>query len=120
VAAVVWSDVTAIDAALSTVASGAQTMLLASANALAAGQFDGVDGPDYKLARVYYAAHHGRRLLEATSAPGAVTSESVGDMSTSYAAPSGGGSDRELATTRWGLAYLALTRRGPGRFGGAG
>jgi hypothetical protein len=47
-----------------------------------------VDGPRFKLARVYYAAHRGRLAFEAASgAAGPVTSETIGGMSVVYAAP---------------------------------
>lgn len=112
-AAIAWSDVTAIDAALSAVAAGAQTMFLAEANALVASVFDGVDGPRYKLARVYLAAHRGRQSLEAASgAAGPVTSKTIGGMSKSYAAPNSGDSD-DLDLTRWGRAYRDLCQSSP-------
>jgi hypothetical protein len=113
VADIAWSDVTAVDAALSAVSAGAQTMFLAEANALYASAFDGTSGPRYKLARVYLAAHRGRVSLESASgAAGPVVSKTIGGMSKTYAAPTSGDSD-DLDLTRWGRAYRDLCRTSP-------
>jgi hypothetical protein len=113
VADVAWSDVTAIDAALSAVAAGAQTMFLAEANALRPGAFDGTAGPRFFSARVYYAAHRGRLAFEAASgAAGPVTSESIGGMSVGYAAPASATPD-DFDMTRWGRAYRDMCRNSP-------
>ena len=42
---------------------------------------------------------------------GAVTSETVGSVSRSYAAPAGGASSLDLEATRYGRMYLALRRQ---------
>lgn len=110
---IVWGDVTAVDAALSAVSAGAQTMFLAEANALRPAAFDGTTGPRFFSVRVYYAAHRGRLSLEAASgAAGPVISKSIGGMSKAYAAPSSSDpSDFEM--TRWGRAYLDMCRTSP-------
>lgn len=114
---VVWPDVVALDSSLSAVEPWAQTLFLDEANALNADAFDGANGPRFRLARVFLAAHRGRRLLDVANSGGAagpVTSEDVGGMSTTYAAPAAGstaGGDFEL--TAWGQQYAELCRSSP-------
>jgi hypothetical protein len=117
---IAWADVTAVDAALSAVPVAAQSMYLAEANALAPASFDGDDGPKFKLARVYLAAHRGRRQLDVAGggAAGPVASESLGGMSVTYAAPVATETDSDLAMSVWGQAYARLCRNSIGRIGG--
>jgi type II secretory pathway pseudopilin PulG len=113
---IAWSDVTAIDAALSAVAVAAQDMFLDEANALRPTAFDGTAGPRFKLARALLAAHRGRRWVDtaASGAAGPVTSEDVGGMATSYAAPSGSSSGPDdFHMTAWGQQYAAMCRNSP-------
>lgn len=111
---IVWGDVTAVDAALSAVSAGAQTMILASANALRPSAFDGAAGPKFFEARAYYAAHRGRRWVDTagSGAAGPIASESIGGMSAAYVAPAT--SDGDFAMTAWGQQYLSIVRSSPG------
>ena len=113
---VIWADVVAVDPGVATLDSWAQRLYLAEANALNPNAFDGVDGPRFKLARVFLAAHRGRRGIDvaATGAAGPVTSESLGGMAVSYATPatSGSGLD-DFGLTAWGQQYQALCRTSP-------
>lgn len=120
VADVAWPDVVAIDADLASIGTWAQDLYLAEANALNASAFDGEDGVRFRSARIFYAAHRGRRQLDVGSGVvGAVTAETIGRMSTSYAAPGAAAGADDFDTTRWGMAYLSLVRGSPAaRLGG--
>lgn len=114
----VWADVTALDAALSAVSSGAQTMILAVANeSVDPAVFGGSTSGPYLLARAALAAHLGRAALpgDAGSA-GAVASKSVGGLAKSYfqAAAS---DTTGLGETRWGRTFMTLCRNSAARAG---
>lgn len=109
-AAITWANVVDFDAALSVVHINVQTAILAYVNTfINVAVFDGEEGADTRLARIYYAAHQGRGTLPgAGAAGGAVTSESGGDgLSVSYAVAA---STDELSESAWGRKYLALAR----------
>jgi hypothetical protein len=62
------------------------------------------------LAGAYLAAHLAT-VTTRRGANGAVASESVGDVSRTYAAPRGAGGEGELDSTPYGQAYRDLIRR---------
>jgi len=108
-AAIIWTDVTAFAADLSTVAAGAQTKILAYVNErFAVAELGGETSVDLHMARVFLAAH-----LATTTATGSggvagpVTSESAGSLSRSYGmlASTGG-----LGTTGFGVQLKDLLR----------
>ena len=107
-----WSDVTAIAPEMSTVSSGAQTMILAYVNnVLNVSEFGGESAPTLKLARVYLAAHRGAASLGGGGA-GPITSESMGGLSRSYGA--GVTTDR-LDSSPYGREYLSLVNMSSAR-----
>lgn len=67
--------------------------------------FDGESGPKTRLARIYLAAHMGTKMPQF----GAVSSESAGGLSRSYAVPPV--TNDGLGTTVWGREYLGLVNR---------
>lgn len=113
-AAIDWDDVIAFDSSLTSVDDAAQDDILNHVNAhFDVGALDGEDGPDTRLARIYLAAHHGLGAVPGTgnSGGGAVTSESGGGLSVSYAVDSASSSNTTaLGETVWGRKYLAITR----------
>lgn len=122
-AAIIWTDVTAVAPALSTLAVGAQTDILAYVNeeALDSGCLGGDDGFTYRLARIYLAAHFGTISQAASLANGAegVNSETSGGNSITYG---NGNYERNylvigdrMASTPYGSAYLNLIRSSPYR-----
>jgi hypothetical protein len=113
VSAITWPDVTGhtSDTALTGVPGGAQTAILNYVNAFINTRlFDGEDGYDTKLARIYLAGHMGLGSLPgATSSGGAIVSESGGDgVSVAYAVPAN--PLDSASETAWGRRYLALAR----------
>lgn len=113
-AAIIWTDVTGFtaDTTLATVPAGAQTAILAYVNAfINIALFDGEEGYDTKLARIYLAGHMGLGSVPGSmTGGGAVTSESGGDgLSVSYSVSAQAAFD-SLAETAWGRRYLALAR----------
>lgn len=112
-ASIVWADVLAHAPELSTVASGAQADLLAHVNAsIAVDDFDGEDGPNTKLARIYQAAHLATLAgFAASGASGPVASESAGGLAVSYAAALGVASYSDLSATAYGKALRGMIRR---------
>lgn len=115
-AAITWSDVSLLAPELSTVAAGAQTLILAYVNDVHdvdAIDGDGEDGYRTKLARIYLAAHLATKIGTGAGGAGAVTSESVGGLSRSYAVAASSGA--ELETTGYGTAYLGILNRSPVR-----
>lgn len=113
---VIWADVAAVDSGVATIEPWAQRLFLAEANALNPAAFDGEAGPRFKLARIFLAAHRGRRVVDvgASGAAGPVASESLGGMAVTYATPAGGGVGLEdFNLTAWGQQYLALCRTSP-------
>lgn len=115
-AAITWAHVVDHYPALSTIDADAQTDILAHVNeAIVVKLLGGESSPRLKLARVHLAAYFA--LLSKTAASGAagpVVSESVGDVSRTYANPYSFGSVR-AGTNVAGDAYLALVRTSPAR-----
>lgn len=121
--AVSWSDVTALAPGVAAVPSGTQTVILAAVSAQLANADYWPSTALYELAQKYLAAHMGSLYLRSNgggdTAGGAVTSESVGDVSVSYATvPAGDAARAWYALTPWGVALEALRlrsvmRRGP-------
>jgi hypothetical protein len=113
-----WSNVTGIVAPeLTSVALAAQTAILAYVNGTVdcdAIDADGEDGPTALLARAYLAAHIATTIGVGASGAGAVTSESIGGLSRSYAVAAAVGDDA-LKTTGYGVAYLGMINRSPVR-----
>jgi hypothetical protein len=113
-AAITWSDVVNHAAELASVDAEAQTDILSHVNtALSVSAFEGEDAPKLKLARIYLAAHFAAPTLNGVSAPGPagpLTSETLDNVSRSYAAPSFSMSSSDLSTTSHGRAYLQLVR----------
>lgn len=112
-AAIAWSDVTAIAAALSTASAGLQAMVLAYVNGdgVNVDAFDGEDGEVTKLARATLAAHLGS-TFSFGAAGGPLSSQSAGGLSRAFSTWSG--SRSALAITRYGQTFLALARAGAG------
>lgn len=106
---ILWADVVAIAADLDDVDLAAQTDILAYVNALPYSPYGSDTAWSYRLARIYLAAHLGSGALPgASTAAGSVTSETVGPITTQYAATQ---STREaLEATSYGRQYLSLVR----------
>jgi hypothetical protein len=114
VADIAWSDVTDLQANLSTVAAGAQMIILAYVNDdLNPAAFGGEDSATFVLARAYLAAHLGE-LTRRNGTSGNVSSETYGRTSVSI---SYGASDDGLKLTSWGSAYAELLLASPLRMG---
>lgn len=115
-AAIVWTDVTALAPELSSVSVAGQTMILAHVNvALDVAMFGGEDHAKTKIARVFLAAYFGSTSISgASGASGPVLSESAGGLSRSYAnlmTTGGSGLDRN----GYGQMYRELVRVSPAR-----
>jgi hypothetical protein len=112
VAAIVWTDVTALAPELGTTAAQTQTDVLAFVNAaLAVSLYDGEGGPRTRLSRIYLAAH--LATMPRLGAGGALVGESAGGLSRQYAAPM---TRSNLGKTSYGVAFLSLSppaARGP-------
>jgi hypothetical protein len=110
---ITWSAVVAIAPELASVALATQTAILGAVEVqLAAGQW----GTRYDLACTYLAAHLGAvSLAGAQGAAGPVTSESVGSVSRSYAAPVVASSN--AGSTAYGREYERLKKQLVGRIG---
>lgn len=95
---------------LASVDIGQQTDLLAWVNAGFSHVFDGEDGPKTRLARIYVAAHFASLPGSGDQrAGGAVTSETRGGLSRSYAPPpTASGGDDTWSDTQWGRRYKQL------------
>jgi len=114
VADVTWADVTALQANLSTVSAGAQTIILRHVNEdLNPSAFGGEGSAGYHLARCCLASHLGE--IQRRNGQHAVASESIG---TSAIAITYGTSDHGLKQTAWGAQYADLLRSSPLRIGG--
>lgn len=114
---IVWDDVVALQANLSTIASAAQDLILAYVNtSLNPSAFGGEDSARYELARIYLAAHLG----ELTRRNGAqnVSAEAIDvrGIQLQYAAINAGGNAHY--ETSWGAQYATLVRQSPLRIGG--
>jgi Protein of unknown function (DUF4054) len=105
--AIAWSDVAAAtdnDPIITAFASGGQTLILAVVNkALNVSLYDGEDGDITKLARCFLAAHMAASAKLGVT--GAVTSESEGGISRSYAVPTG---KSAYFTTSYGRLFWQL------------
>jgi hypothetical protein len=110
--AITWADVEDLAPALSAVGADSQTAILAIvAVRVVASRW----GANYTEAASYLAAHIGTLTLRAATAAGTgsgpITSETVGPISRSYAAPTSAmASDSSLHLTPWGLAYREACR----------
>lgn len=105
-----WADVLLVDKSLHCVPVSVQTDILAD---VAAQLSETNLGIKYDLACKYLAAHMATLfLIEDSEMPsGLITSESVGRVSRSYAAPQGlSASDPWLSSTKHGLAYARIVR----------
>lgn len=108
-----WSDVTALQANLSSVDSAAQMIILAHVNEdLNPAAFGGDGSARYHLVRCTLAAHMGE--LERRNGERAVTGKTI---STSAMTLQFATSDEGLALTNWGSAYKGFLLASPLRFG---
>lgn len=114
-AAIVWADVFAGATELTTLAATDQTLILAYVNARFVPGVGDESSTAVKTARVYLARHMGTAGLTG-GAGGAVTSESEGGLSRSYAVMSSG-SASEWGQTVWGQMLTSLLRCSPARAG---
>ena len=106
-----WDMVIALAPELTTgVTEDAQDMILAHVNAdLDASMFDGEDGPTFRLARIWLAAHLATAGASGSGgATGPVTSESVGGMSVSYGTLAT--TAAAIGTSTYGRLYLELVQ----------
>lgn len=116
-AAVLWQDVVALQANLSTVPAAAQMILLAYVNEeLAPEAFGGESSARYHLARVYLAAHFGE--LSRRNGAQDVSSETISRSSITLSY--GGTTDDGLAQTSWGRQYADFLAMSPLRLGLSG
>jgi hypothetical protein len=101
---IAWADVTAIAPELTStaVATATQTIILAMVNER---MVDGDAWGDYADDGRRYLAAHMATVSGAGAGAGAVTSESIGPLSRSYAAVDG-----DLGTTKYGVFYRTLLR----------
>lgn len=114
--AIAWSDVTAVDSALSSVSAGYQTQILAYVNGdgVAEDKLDGEDGTTTKLARTLLAAHMGVMSLRgAAGGTGQITGMSEGGVSISYAQPGFATLADDLKSTPHGVMFSTLINRAP-------
>jgi hypothetical protein len=107
--AITWTDVTNLDASLSTVPVAAQTAIIADTYAILSAERWGTR---LDLAVKYLAAHTGALLIRGGGAgpAGPVTAEALGDASRSYASWSVSGALGDLELTSWGLRFKLLLR----------
>lgn len=102
---IAWGDVTAVASELSSLAAASQTYILDLVNNRMVD--DDAWGEYADDGRAYLAAHLGTIANGGGSGSGAVTSETIGPLSRSYATPS---DDGDLATTKYGRFYMTLMR----------
>lgn len=110
-AAIDWDMVVLLASDMSAVDEDAQTEILAYVNAhYDADIFNGgEDGAECKMARIHLAIHRGYGSLPgAASSPGAVTAETGGGLSVTYAVPEGWDLD-DLKTSAAGRFVLSIT-----------
>lgn len=116
-ASIIWADVIAHAAELSSAHIVVRTDALAFANArVSSANHDGEDGPTTRLARIYLAAHYVASNPSFGGGAGPVTSESEGGLSRSYAVASSTAWDA-LGSTAWGRKFSALGRGSRARAG---
>lgn len=104
--AIQWFDVVAVCPRLSTAPAGTQTALLNMVNSVLISDEIWGDAALANLGRQYLAAHLGTLAFNAGG--GAVTDETVGQLSRSYATPLG--LKGSLGLTSYGAEYTRLTR----------
>ncbi len=116
-----WDDVVALAPALEDLEEAAQDLILEHVALLV--------GPKkwgrlQDMGQIYLAAHLGTLVLRSSAAGGSqavgpVQSESVGDVSRTYAVlgASGGGLGASIGSTDWGREYRTLLTLLPSRFG---
>lgn len=113
-APIAWSDVVAYSSALAAADPIVQADILELVNASFASLpsvFDGEDGGKTRLARIYIALHFASLPGAGEQRPaGAVTSETRGGLSRSYAPPASGSGSETWNDTQWGRRYLQLLR----------
>jgi hypothetical protein len=116
VADVLWQDIVALQANLSTVSAAAQMIILAYVNEdLEPDVFGGEDSPRYHLARCYLAAHLGGVAL--ANGGMSVSSQTIGTTSITIAFAAVNSAGEALFQTSWGLQYAALLQMSPLRLG---
>lgn len=111
--ATTWADVEALAPQLSTVAAGAQTLILGYVNAVLDTASDAWgDAEVSALAGALLAAHFGALAAAQSSsgASGPVTSMSLGQASKSFAVPSLSMDAGALGATAYGAQYLELAK----------
>lgn len=118
-AAITWANVVDFEALVSSVPVNAQNAILAYVNEhVNINAFDGEEGSDTRLARIFLAAHLGLGAVPGIGGGvggGPVASISGGDgLAVSYAVPMTSANDGDLAGTTWGRKYQSLVRRTPG------
>jgi len=118
--ALTWTDVTTLIPSMSTVDVLAQAVILAFVDDFMSTDSDAwgeVDTPLYNMGAVLLCAHFAATLPIADNASGAsggaVTGQSLGDASISFAAPTFTVSDGAFDSTIYGRQYLALARTLP-------
>jgi len=124
-AAILWSDVVALDAELAGVSAAAQALFLAWANEeLEVSNFRlGEIDPKLKLARAFLAAHFGRLWFDNADddgTAGPIKSKTITSDSMTVTYGNDGSSattEESLASTEWGNAYLFVMRAQPTRAG---
>jgi hypothetical protein len=114
-AAIAWSDVTAMAPELASVAIGSGTDIVNFVNvAFDPDNLGGEDGPKLRYTRLNLAAHLGALILLGSTG-GTVTSESIGGLSRSYAAPNL--QALALERTSYGQAVTYMIATSPARCG---
>lgn len=115
---VVWQDVVALQANLSTVSPAAQMIFLAHVNEdLEPSAFGGEDSARYHLARVYLAAHLGELERRRGGVSGQVQSKTIGTSSISIAYAAAMSTGEVLLTTSWGGMFADMLATSPLRLG---
>lgn len=113
-AAIIWSDVTTLDASLSATPAPLQTVLLQLVHEMISpAAFGGEDAARTKTARSLLAAHFAKLFgqIAGGEVVGPVTSRSLGGISKSMAAAAM--TDEGLTRTGHGQAYQFLVRTAP-------
>lgn len=112
---ITWNQVLDLAPELSTVPPGTRAFIL---EAVALQVNETAWGDRYDLGCTLLAAHMGTNSLRGGSTPsGAVQSESVGDVSVTYAAGSTSTTASGTSTTTYGTDYARLVRLLVGRIG---
>lgn len=123
-AAIAWADVVAEASALAAVDPAVQMVVLQHVNnELRVADLGGENSAKARMARIYFAAHHGAVSLRAgksvSGTSGDVVSETIGvdaiSLRYSEAKVAANSTAEILATTTWGAQYLAMVRSSPAR-----